>query len=225
MKTRRKDTSRTRRRLLTSAGEMFATKGFHDTTIAHICKKAKTNVAAVNYHFGSKEKLYVEAWRDAFRRSITTYPPGGGVPPEAPPDQRLRGQIITTIRRMTDPKNHVFEIMHREFANPTGLLTRVVRQSLNMVRQELLGIVRELLGKEASMRDAELCEMSIMAQCFHVMARECHSKMWPHTGRPPGPPLLAFSVEAITDHIVRFSLAGIREIRRQTRSRQRGSKA
>ena len=61
MKIPREDTARTRGKLLAAAGEIFAEKGFRETTIAEICLKAGTNVAAVNYHFGSKEALYSEA--------------------------------------------------------------------------------------------------------------------------------------------------------------------
>jgi AcrR family transcriptional regulator len=37
---------------------MYADKGFDRTTSKEVCIAAHTNVAAVNYHFGSKEGLY-----------------------------------------------------------------------------------------------------------------------------------------------------------------------
>jgi len=51
-----------------------------------------------------------------------------------------------------------------------------------------------------------------------VMMRQRHQKLLSDEHGPPGPPLLEFGVEALTDHIVGFSLAGMREVRRQIES-------
>ncbi len=49
-------------RLLDSAEKIFSQKGFSGTTIRDIITDAKCNIAAINYHFGSKEKLYFEVY-------------------------------------------------------------------------------------------------------------------------------------------------------------------
>lgn len=54
-------------KLLDAAEKLFAEKGFDGTSVRDITAEAKCNVAAVNYHFGSKEKLYTEV----FRRKLT----------------------------------------------------------------------------------------------------------------------------------------------------------
>src|SRR5262245_42563987 len=54
----------TKGRLLQAAGEEFAEKGFECARIRAICDRAQANIAAVNYHLGDKEQLYVQAsWR------------------------------------------------------------------------------------------------------------------------------------------------------------------
>ena len=205
----------TKQHLLEAAGEVFAEKGFRDATIADICEKADANIAAVNYHFGGKEALYVEAWRLSFHRSLQAHPPDGGVSPDAPAKDRLRAHIHSIVQRITDPDGHEFEIIQKEHANPTGLLVEVMRESIQPIRRRMRRIVRELLGERASDRQVQLCQMSIMAQCLHTMMRQRHHKMVSEGQPMPGPPFLQFGVEVITDHIVRFSLAGIREMRRQ----------
>src|SRR5215472_2401527 len=57
----------TKTRLLEAAGEEFAEKGFEAARVRSICRRAGANLAAVNYHFGDKEQLYVAAVLEAHR--------------------------------------------------------------------------------------------------------------------------------------------------------------
>jgi len=50
----------TKDRILDAAETLFASEGFHCTSLRTLTRKAEVNLAAVNYHFGSKEAL-VEA--------------------------------------------------------------------------------------------------------------------------------------------------------------------
>lgn len=47
----------TKQRILSSAEHHFAREGYHATSLRSITATAKVNLAAVNYHFGSKESL------------------------------------------------------------------------------------------------------------------------------------------------------------------------
>ena len=49
--------------LINAAGELFADHGLEGTSVRAIAEKAGANVAAINYHFGSKENLYAEGLR------------------------------------------------------------------------------------------------------------------------------------------------------------------
>jgi TetR/AcrR family transcriptional regulator, regulator of cefoperazone and chloramphenicol sensitivity len=219
-KTLRKDARETRHRLLAAAARVFAEEGYWEATHAEICRLAKANIAAVNYHFGSKENLYVEAWKHAFELSVQAHPPDGGVPPEAPAEERLRGHIRALMARMIDPDNREADIMHKEMANPTGLLGEAISEVLEPMRQYNLSIVRGLLGEDAREQDVELCGMSIASQCFGPVLRLRRVRREPAWLRPHGPPM-PFSLEDLTDHIVRFSLAGISGVRKDVQQRNK----
>lgn len=208
----------TRERLLEGACEVFAKRGYRDATIADICELAGANIAAVNYHFGDKETLYIEAWRLAFHKSLEIYPPDGGISSDASAEERFRGRIFATMQRFAYPKNYEFEIMSKELATPTGLLTEVMRESIEPLRREFGCIVRELLGKYASEQQVQLCQMSVMAQCINLMVHERHRKSFAEAGMKTDLTPDNFKIETIANHIARFSLAGIREIRRQIES-------
>jgi AcrR family transcriptional regulator len=57
----------TRQRILDAAESLFTEFGFDATTLRQITGAAEVNLAAVNYHFGSKEELV----REVFRRRLT----------------------------------------------------------------------------------------------------------------------------------------------------------
>ena len=48
----------TREKLIEAAGEIFAEKGLHGTSIRDITQRAGANIASVNYHFHDKFELY-----------------------------------------------------------------------------------------------------------------------------------------------------------------------
>jgi AcrR family transcriptional regulator len=209
----RSDGQETRRQLLAAACEVFGKKGFRDATIAEICAMAGANVAAANYHFGGKEALYVESWLYAFEKSLRAYPPDGGVAPDAPGEERLRGWILSIMRRIIDPESHDLDMVHKEMANPTGLLAAAIKESLEPVFLGLTSIVRELLGGQATEQHVRLCQMSIRAQCFGPLLRERLRKMSSPGLRPADPEPFLGDVETLADHVTCFSLAGIRELR------------
>ncbi|MFW5824703.1 MAG: TetR/AcrR family transcriptional regulator [Marinobacter sp.] len=56
-------------RILDAAEELFAERGFAETSLRMITSKAGVNLAAVNYHFGSKNSLI----QSVFARFLTPY--------------------------------------------------------------------------------------------------------------------------------------------------------
>jgi len=212
MKKRRIDGQETQLALLSSATELFAKKGFWETTNADICKKANANIASINYHFGSKENLYVESWKYVFRESMEKYPPDGRVAPDASVQERLYGRIFALMQRISDTANYDLDIVHREMAAPTGLLSEVMDEAMKPIEYGFKSIIRELLGNCAGKKEVEFCHMTIMGQCFGPMLHLRH--------RRSGEDFLHhkefhvdFDVEDLAMHITKFSLDGITGVR------------
>ena len=59
----------TRTAILTAAERLYADRGFGDVTLRDIVAEANVNLAAVNYHFGSKDELIAELF---VTRSLAT---------------------------------------------------------------------------------------------------------------------------------------------------------
>lgn len=60
------DLGSTRQDLIAAATALFASRGFDGVSLREITSKAKANVAAVNYHFGGKDRLIEEVLRTMF---------------------------------------------------------------------------------------------------------------------------------------------------------------
>jgi AcrR family transcriptional regulator len=223
MKKQRTDGQETRQRLLAAAGEVFAEKGFWEATNADICEKAGVNTAAVNYHFSSKEELYVEAWKCSFETSIQKHPPDGRVAPDASVKERLRGRILSFMRRIADPQTYEVDIIHKEMACPTGLLTEVIEESVDPIRRDLESIIKEILGEHASEQQVRFCSMNVTALCFGPLLHIRHSKKTPDAPRPKDLPI-ELDVEKFADHTTDFILNGIHSICGQAVKNQERSK-
>ncbi len=214
MKAPRKCTEITCKNLLAAAVDVFAEKGYRDATIAEICGRARANIAAVNYHFGDKETLYREAWRHAFSEYSKVHPPDGGVSRDARPEERMRGQIKALLLRVVDEDNKGFSIMQREFANPTGLLNEIVQEVIRPLQAKMQALIRELIGPQASDAQVQFCEISIISQCINPMiVRRNREGM-------PGPPGIE-DIEAYSNHVTNFALAGIHAIREESEKTRR----
>jgi AcrR family transcriptional regulator len=195
-------------RLLKAASKLFADKGFDATKVAEICRSARANIAAVNYHFGSKENLYREAWRYAHAGAFKAFPPDGGVRPDASAEDRLRGRIWAALQRALAGDGAEFRIMAHEMANPTGLLQQVVHDTIAPLREAMREILSELLDGRADEDTLRLCEISVISPWMQVVRRR-------HVRRHEGPEsfFTPEKLEYLVDHFTAFALAGVREIR------------
>ncbi len=218
MKVPREGAVRTKKRLLAVASEAFAERGYREATVSEICEQAKSNVAAVNYHFGDKETLYVKAWRHAFYESLKVHPPDGGVSANVPPEERLRGRVKALLRRVTSSNNKAFLIVLRELASPTGLLDEVTRKDLRPLREKMEGLIRELLGPYASEAQVRFCATGILSQCVIPMLMRRMDRERQGSKRDYSD---IDDIESYGDHVVKFSLAGIRSIREEAEGRKK----
>ena len=57
-------TDQTPQRLIEAAAKLFAENGYAATSVRDLTAAAECNLAAVNYHFGSKQGLYEQVFKD-----------------------------------------------------------------------------------------------------------------------------------------------------------------
>jgi AcrR family transcriptional regulator len=194
----------TRVRLIEAAGEEFAEKGFEAARVRTICERAGANVAAVNYHFGDKEQLYVQVVLEAHRCGVAGGDEGlgGGETPEA----RLREFIhhfLSRVLAISHPDDWRHRVLLREMLHPTSASDVLIREAIRPKFERLTRIIREICP-EADERRLHALSLSVIGQCLHYkMARAC-------TERLIGPEALqALDLDYLTDHITSFCLAAL----------------
>lgn len=62
----------TKEQIINVAERLFAEKGFAGTSLRNVIREAGVNIAAVHYHFGSKEELFVAVVRRAAQQIVTS---------------------------------------------------------------------------------------------------------------------------------------------------------
>jgi AcrR family transcriptional regulator len=201
----------TRKRLLDAAREVFSEHSFQGATVREICRRAEANVAAVNYHFGSKDALLAEALNFAPLAALQK----ASVNAADCPEERLRLFLREFMLMLLDDKNPSSQcrIMARELADPTPALDKIVREAIAPLHKFLAELVREIVGN--NLGDAELrrCVHSIVGQClFYRHSHPVLQRLYPKLryGRK--------EIEAIGEHIAEFSLAGIKHLDKSSRS-------
>ncbi len=193
----------TKARLLEAAGEEFAARGFERATIRAISVRAGTNIAAVNYHFGDKGRLYEAALIEAHECSKDPSDPASL---EEPPEARLREFIRQMIASVLDKGRlgtwHQ-QLMLRELIEPRGA-DALVRESIGPRFALLRATLRELFP-EADDRRLHALAFSTVGQCLHYKVAR------PISVRLIGEEALEeLDVDYLTDHITSVVLATAR---------------
>ena len=66
----RADGEETKKRIFATAAELFAQRGYHNTSAKDICSAAGVNAAAINYHFNGKDGLYEQVFSAAIEHFL-----------------------------------------------------------------------------------------------------------------------------------------------------------
>jgi AcrR family transcriptional regulator len=193
----------TRQRVLEAAGEVFAEKGFEGGTVREICSRAGANIAAVNYHFGDKERLYIEAVKHAVCPVLARRPTW---PADLAPAGKLRGFIEHLLGGLLDKGRPAWytPLMMRELASPTAACAELVRDYIQPVADLLQGVLAEVLPPDTPRLERFMTLFSIVGQCIYysqnrpiarlLLGEEDHARLEP---------------ALVAEHVTRFTLAAL----------------
>jgi AcrR family transcriptional regulator len=198
----------TRERLLDEAEKLFAEKGFTAVSVREITKAAGSNLAAVNYHFGSKKNLYLAVFRSRWMaRAARVGQPLRDLAQQdkVTPRQVVHGLARAFLRGPLTPEERVLhtKLIAREMENPTEAFEVLAEGQLKPAMEQSVRLLQRTLPYALGEERLKLVVLSIFAQVLYFnFARPVVSLV---TGRGYDP---AFVEELIT-HITDFTLRGL----------------
>lgn len=201
------DSDTTRDRIVEAAGEIFADKGYGAATVRDICNAAGANIAAVNYYFGDKQKLYIEAVVRAHRwRMERVALPAWSEATSAA--EKLTDFVTTFIRRIRTGPGDTWHtrLLMREMTHPDAACAEMARSSIRPEFEMLKSILRELAPSDISEEKLNLASFSIVGQClFYHFADKVIRNLLDEEE------YARYDVDRLASHIVSFSLSAIGE--------------
>ncbi|MDX1556140.1 MAG: TetR family transcriptional regulator [Xanthomonadales bacterium] len=201
--------SDTKERIIEAAERLFAESGFNGTSLRQLTQAAQVNLAAVNYHFGSKENLI----QDVFKRRLDLL-------------NRHRRQDLDRLDERHDgqpPLDGVLRAfiapalsMSADAANGGSPFVRVLARAYVEYREELRAFLSEHYGDlnrrffQAIARHlTHLSDEQVFLRIdFMIGALTYAMADFGVAKRPPGTGVQAFWDEA-TEELVRFARAGL----------------
>ncbi|MBZ5560127.1 MAG: CerR family C-terminal domain-containing protein [Acidobacteriia bacterium] len=204
------DDQETRSRLLKVSERLFADRGFKDVTVREICRAARANVAAINYHFGDKLGLYREVLQTATDAMRATNDAARRAGQGQPPEEKLRRYVLIFLQGLLASNYETLHrLIHREMNDPTPVLDAFVEQSVRPRVEYLAGIVAELIGGKPTDQRVLRCVASVHSQSITYLPNPIAARLGFHFKPTPS------QIEEAARHIAGFSLAGIRAVGRK----------
>src|SRR5437763_3394776 len=142
----------TRTSILSAAERLYADRGFGDVTLRDIVAAADVNLAAVNYHFGSKDELIAELFvtrslatnRERLNELKAAEEAGGG---RADIDSILRALVGPTLRGCLGPERErstAARFMIRASIESVPPIRRIKNREIDHLRKFIVAMRRAL---------------------------------------------------------------------------------
>lgn len=199
----------TKKKILIAAAEEFAMKGYNGTTIRDICRRAKVNVALVNYHFRSKELLYKEMFEFLFSETegenMLDKPWNGDF---AEWKRRLRewiGRIMMDISGNNPLFRYKGMIFGREMQDPSEIFPNIYETFMKPQISSLASHFRKVLPRETRDADIYIRAFSAISNCIFYFHNRVIVNM-----TFPGKDFTSVNMDKIIDHITDAACVGIK---------------
>ena len=193
----------TKQKILDTAERLFAQQGYAATSMRQIISEAGVNLAAIHYHFGSKEELLdglvqrkagpVNAERLALLDAAVKAANGRSLQVE-----EIFEALLRPMATVASQNGQFVQLMGRLFSE--GLMPHIINKHFHEVMKKFMGALREVLP--------QLPEQEFLWRIHFMMGALAHTMC----GAPESSELLGVSAgfHDRIDRLKRFLSAGFR---------------
>jgi AcrR family transcriptional regulator len=207
---------RVREILLQAAGEVFAEKGYDRATSKEICERAGMNSAAVNYHFGGVDALYVAALSRAHQRLMTIEVLREIAASKASAQDKLRAYLGSVVGWLASPASSTWEmrLLGREMISPSPIRDAFVEIEILPKIRLVRAIIGELIGAPPDDAIVGRALLTVVAPCIlmAVANRKMLETILPSLTNPEA------EIPRLIEHYERFIRAGLEAVATQYKS-------
>ncbi len=168
----------TRNALMSSARKLFTEKGYRAVSTRELAEEAGVNLGAIQYHFGSKAKLFIatikDLMRERFKNLIENQSPATDRVDAA---RKLHRFISSHVRENCNPEGpDISKMMCRELNSSTAqdpelcapLVSSLVEDFIKPNDEYVANLLR-VIDPDASPEQIKLSVQSVIGQCtFYV---------------------------------------------------------
>ena len=178
-RTSREDGDATKAKIIKAAGKLFAEHGYAETTSKDICERVGINLAAVNYHFGSRDGLYQEVLEEVKRYMFDAEALGELSRSSMNPREKIIHFIDRLVATVFTRDAWQVRIWAREMVSPTGFFFRGdIKEALTKFGM-IASMFSEMTGIPAEHPTLHYIIHNVMSQ-FMVMLVVGHHDNGPH---------------------------------------------
>lgn len=210
----------TQDKILLTACEVFAQRGYHAATTGEICALAEANVASVSYYFRGKQNLYQEIWKvlyadeERFMQESQTL--------SVIPEDRLQAIIRHHVEAAfsLERSSWFIRLIYREVANPSPLYQDLMVSYMEPMRQFFSGMVRALLPASTPEEVVRTCGLCIHGPLHGLLSYRIRMEERERRTNMPNRPKEAqapmnMNQDVLIRNIYTFALGGIKALQKQ----------
>lgn len=168
-KTLREDGEETRNKLIECAGRLIADQGYDRTTSKEICKMAGANLAAVNYHFGSRDGLYRAVLENVFTHTLPLSELKEVAGADLSPREKLKNFMKIYLKEAILSESWQIRVAIRELVQPTPEYMEIKNEIITRKLGILVKVLAEYLGTSPDDFRAARCFFTVMSPFFLIL--------------------------------------------------------
>ncbi len=201
----RKDGDITRKTLIECAGHLIAKQGYTKTTSKSICSLAKANVAAINYHFGSRDNLYKAVLEEVHRYLLNIKDLEEIAKDNISAKEKLSLFFDTVAQNMWQDKGWQVKVWAREVIDPSPFIYQILNKNAIPKFLIITKIFSEYTGLSPKNPELYSCMLSTLAP-FAIIFLTKHKSNLDYKKIFP---INYYTLEKLLVDFKRFAFAGL----------------